>query len=421
VSDSYAYVAAYWGGLDIVNISVPSSPLVAGSVAIPPFSNDVFVSGDYAVSVGLELAVIDIHDGAAPYVAGSVGLPAWGYGVAVADSHAYVADYDQGMQVVDIADPTAPAVVASLGTPGFAKGIVTAGDYAYIACDSAGLVMVDISDPLAPQLVGVVDTPGDAVALAAAGSYVYLADRSGGMQVIDVSDPLSASVAGSIDTPGYAMAIAISGSIAYVADYFAGVSVVDISDPTSPALVRSMAIADYAIDIAVHGSQAYVLDLGELIFMDLDNPEFPRHVGSLNPGQDIFSGFAATPQYLYVAAMMDLRIIKLCDSPGLEVINLQSPANNQICSAAPTLSWTVDGGSRNVFSIEFALSPTGRRWSTYSDLHLIIADEFCTVPARLWNRIPSGSWVYWRVQGTDLDQLPRTVVNSAETWRFRKE
>ena len=52
------------------------------------------------------------------YIVGSVDTPSYALGVAVADSHAYVADWGSGLQVIDITDPTSPQLVGSVVTPG---------------------------------------------------------------------------------------------------------------------------------------------------------------------------------------------------------------------------------------------------------------------------------------------------------------
>jgi hypothetical protein len=42
------------------------------------------------------------------------------------------------------------------------------------------------------------------------------------------------------------------------------------------------------------------------------------------------------------------------------------------------------------------------------------------MPIGLWNRIPSGERIYWRVRGADLSDTPLTVVYSDEVWNFHK-
>jgi hypothetical protein len=43
------------------------------------------------------------------------------------------------------------------------------------------------------------------------------------------------------------------------------------------------------------------------------------------------------------------------------------------------------------------------------------------MPTPVWNMIPSGTQVYWRIRGADLDVSPLTIITSDEAWSFYKE
>jgi hypothetical protein len=42
------------------------------------------------------------------------------------------------------------------------------------------------------------------------------------------------------------------------------------------------------------------------------------------------------------------------------------------------------------------------------------------MPTTIWNLIPSGSYIYWRVRAADLSDTPLTILRSEELWRFYK-
>jgi hypothetical protein len=69
--------------------------------------------------------------------------------VAVAGSHAYVADEYSGLQVVDISNPAAPAIVGSVGTPGGAYGVAVAGSHVFVAASFAGVQVFPAQCPRA--------------------------------------------------------------------------------------------------------------------------------------------------------------------------------------------------------------------------------------------------------------------------------
>ena len=138
----------------------------------------VAVSGSFAyVGSGAALLVVDVSTPDSPQLLGDVVLPEPVFEIAVAGSHAYVANFRAGLRVVDISVPSAPVEVGFLDTPGHAVGVSVAGDYAFVADFSAGLRVIDISVSSAPVEIGFLDTPGYANGVAVAGSIAYVADR----------------------------------------------------------------------------------------------------------------------------------------------------------------------------------------------------------------------------------------------------
>jgi hypothetical protein len=100
----------------------------------------VAVSGTHAyVTTADGLQVIDVTNPLHPQIAGSVDTRDWAQGVAVSGSHAYVADDQAGLQVIDVTNPQDPQIVGSVDTPGRATGVASAGTHAYVADGGAGL------------------------------------------------------------------------------------------------------------------------------------------------------------------------------------------------------------------------------------------------------------------------------------------
>ncbi len=107
-----AYLATYYGGLVLVDISNPTSPSFLGAIAISGESWSVQVTGDLA----------------------------------------YVGNHSGGVVVVDVSTPSAPVEVASLPLVGNTQDLHVDGDRIYAASKS-DFQLVSISNPIAPVLL----------------------------------------------------------------------------------------------------------------------------------------------------------------------------------------------------------------------------------------------------------------------------
>lgn len=96
-------------------------------------------------------------------------------------------------------------------------------------------------------------------------------------------------------------------------------------------------------------------------------------------------------------------------------ISLLEPSNLEQISKRPTLTWTADGGTNNVYSVSIGFSATGPFW-TFSSIY---ATEW-VMTQNLWKVLPTDKAIYWRVSGVDLDQPSSATVVSDETWIFSK-
>lgn len=186
----HAYLASY-AGLQVVNISNPTNPIVFAPVA---------------------------------------GIP-YGESVAVAGNLVCVASLDYGLHLVDVQNPAQAQLVGIYHTNGAVNDVALQGHYAYAANDTEGLEVVDVSNPASPQRVGQYRT--GAYAVAVAGDYAYVGGRNS-LKVINISDPAQPLPTGAASTRATVRSIVVLGRHAYTALRYGGVAVYDISDPENP-------------------------------------------------------------------------------------------------------------------------------------------------------------------------------------------
>ena len=134
------------------------------------------------------LQIIDISNPTTPTLKGNYDTSGYALGVQVVGNYAYVADGGSGLQIIDISNPTTPTLKGNYDTSGYALGVQVVGNYAYVADGGSGLQIIDISNPTTPTLKGNYDTSGLAQGVQVVGNYAYVADESSGLQIIDVSE-----------------------------------------------------------------------------------------------------------------------------------------------------------------------------------------------------------------------------------------
>ncbi len=159
VSDGYAYVS-FLNGLGVLDVTDKANPrlvsklFIGGGFGIDVHDNHAFMA---AGSKGLQ--VIDVSEPLSPRIAGVLQTPGEAKDLVIRDGFAFIADGPTGLLIADISDPLRPFVAGSLDTPGSAEAIVLDGGFAYIADASGGLQVIDVSDPTGPVLAGTFATP----------------------------------------------------------------------------------------------------------------------------------------------------------------------------------------------------------------------------------------------------------------------
>ena len=270
VNNGYAYVAAGSAGLQIVNVSNPSAPVIVGAIDTPGNANDVRVVGNIA----------------------------------------YVADGFSGLQIIDVTNPQAPAIIGALDTPGEANDVFVASSIAYVADGVAGVQIVSVANPRAPLLVRTVDTPGTARGIAVSGTIAVVADDSPApaLRVLNVTNPSAATIVGSATLNPEVIDVDLVGTFAYVANYTAGVSVVDLTVPTAPVRVGGLPGSaptgfvprdvQVAGQFAIFAEQLFANAVAPIV--DITEPAVPRLRGVVDFGQDYAgTGIAISGPFVY--------------------------------------------------------------------------------------------------------------------------
>lgn len=281
VSGNRAYVADFSAGMEIIDVSDPSNPVLLGQYDSPGYAWGVAIAGNFAylADEATGLIVLDVSDPSGPERIGGYNTSGSAFSVSLVGSLAYVADGEAGLIILDVSTPATPHRVGSLRLPGEVRQVVVSGNYAYLADRTldgtdwsiGALHVIDVSDPTAPTLAASFATRGQTWTLDRAGDFVYLgADE---LEVIDVrnpAQPLRASTA----TPGGG--VAYSDGYVYVANFQTGLTLIDVHDPRQPRPVANLRTSGYPRQVTVAGKYAYIAaDFAGLLVVEVSGLQPP--------------------------------------------------------------------------------------------------------------------------------------------------
>ncbi|WP_375329244.1 Calx-beta domain-containing protein [Microcystis sp. BLCC-F210] len=330
--------------IDGQSVQIEQAITLVGSYNTSGLASDVQIVGNYAYVADYYsgLQIIDISNPAAPTLKGNYDTSGYAQDVQVVGNYAYVADDWSGLQIIDISNPVAPTLKGNYDTSGYANDVQVVGNYAYVADEDSGLLIIDISNPAAPTLKGNYDTSSYANDVQVVGNYAYVADSGSGLLIIDISNPTNPTLKGNYDTSGFAQDVQIVGNYAYVADWYSGLQIIDISNPATPTL-KGHYDTSYAYDVQVVGNYAYVADEDSgLLIIDISNPAAPTLKGNYytsGNAQDV----QVVGNYAYVAGGVDgLQI--------LDVSDFTNPSTSTITLAVSPTSVTEDGTTNLVYT-----------------------------------------------------------------------
>jgi len=306
LSGSYLYAALASGGLAVIDISVPTSPVLKMTYKAPTGGG----AWD-ARAVGNQVFYADNDNGVSVLEITNLGerpTLAWNYRpwlqpscVRQAGNYAYLG-VGSGLVVADVSDPGDPVVAGGLPVGGGVSRLDLAGNTAYLAHD-AGLAIVDVSTPALPSLIREVPLAAGASTVKVREGYAYVGDRSGFgtkyLRVIDVDPPAAAAEVGSVDNVVPAVDIAFNGHYAYVVGHepanWGGLKVYDISDPAAPTITAQFGFDMSFFEpssVAVTSTRAYVSDWNGVRIFQWSAPAHPTPVAtfSINRGMLVTDG-----------------------------------------------------------------------------------------------------------------------------------
>ena len=246
VSGTYAYIADYYNGLCVMDISNPFLPHQVSHTKTDGNSSDVVIKGDYAyVADGLNgFIIFDISNPILPKLVGHCTIKGNAFSVTVKDTIAYVGSFNSPLKIINIADPFRPLIIGkfpqSSNTCG--RDIFVDDTLAYVNCyfshnnKDIRFAVINIKDPANPVFVTGLSLPPTNRGIIKFGDHVFVNAQAEGTYIINVKDPTRVSVVGKYDETtwfGYGYDI-IDDHFLLVPQSSYGFSIVDVRKTCEP-------------------------------------------------------------------------------------------------------------------------------------------------------------------------------------------
>jgi hypothetical protein len=322
VRDGTAFVADDDHGLQVIDVRDSRRPHLIAHLQTAGLGYTPFLVGDrlYLASHRGGFQIIDVSDVSSPRELANYFTPSKAWSIQVDDGIAYVADDAAGLLVLDVRDPTRVTPIASFDPGGDAEDVVLRDGYAFVAFFDRGLYILDVHDPRHPRQVSHLPTPGNARGIELHGDKAYVADWLAGLHVVDIQDLAHPRILGTYDTDGAAWGVRVKDGYAYVMDWWGGFTVVDVSDPARPRLAARYHDRGTVRQITAHDKFIYAAyGAGGLQVFDIKNPLNPIWVTGLD-GHGSAAALWLRMPYLFLASKGD----------GLTAVDARDPYNLRV-------------------------------------------------------------------------------------------
>jgi hypothetical protein len=306
VNGNYAYVAAGSAGLQVVDVTNRSNPVIVASLSLTGNTNSVRAVGNLLFVAGgsAGLQVIDVTNPLTPVLRGSLNTNGNALDVNIQGNTAYVAN-GSNLFLANITDPSLPTALSTLPLTGIIEGISVdpVRALAVVAADTSGIYVVNVANLGAPVLLGTLSTI-DAHQVAIQGTYAFAADfdpvsapYQNSVASIDISNPAAPNLVSAITNKtfgGVQNDLALNGTLALGAGVSFlpdGVPITDISNPTnllSRALLTFPGSTDYGMGIAVDNSYVYLVADGTTFSKFGSSGNSHLYIGQYQVPQDPF-------------------------------------------------------------------------------------------------------------------------------------
>jgi len=261
IKGNILYVADWFSGFHIYDITLPHAPRLMANYHTPGSSKGVLVKDDVAFVADDDhgLQIINVSDPRNPFFVSELPLAGLAYTMKLRDNLLYVASHSGGFHIIDVDNVSQPTLVSSFDTAGKSWALALKNDLLYVADDDSGVLLFDVKNPKVPKLVNRFNPGGFAEDIVIIDDIAYVAFFDLGLYILDIKSNQLKEIA-HLAVPGNARGIDIQDDHLFMASWKSGVHVINIQDKTNPYIVNQYDTKGAAWGLSVKAEYIYVMD-----------------------------------------------------------------------------------------------------------------------------------------------------------------
>jgi len=282
IKDNILYVADWFSGMHLYDITIPHAPRLLSSHHTPGSPKGVVVKDNIAFVADDDhgLQVVDVSNSLSPRFISSIPLKGLAYTMKLIDDLLYVASHTGGLHIVDVSDINNLKQIGTYDTPSKSWALEYRENFLYVADDSSGLMIFDVSKPQQPKLINQFKPGGMAEDIVIKDNKAYVAFFDNGLFILDIADPFNLKELAHLKTPGNARGIDIQKNLLYLASWEAGVLVINIENSRQPKILGQYDTSGATWGLSVKNKIIYAMDWwGGVKIIDANSTNKLRLIG----------------------------------------------------------------------------------------------------------------------------------------------
>ncbi len=341
VKQAYVYMGNSDGDIEVIDATNPDYPYLCQSYPwMGSGDGNFYIDGDVAFYSGYSTTAYDVTDPANPV---ETWLQIYTTGAICAQGERLYVRTAYGESIFitcfDVSDYDWPQVLGAhqLASPGgYSQDLVLQGDRLYSLITNE-LSIIDVATPAGLQRVSNADSFSGNNAVVIQGNLAWVAGTDN-LTAYDVSIPSEPWYISSYPANEMARSVARYGSYALVAKGEDGLQILNVNDPENPKLVSNFESRDYMYQVIVSGTKAYIADgRGGAYIIDISDPSHPHHLGTCLQEGNV-SQVAVSGNIAFLRASSGPT-----DSLGMYIYDIENPSEPVLLSF-----WNRDQGVRRI-------------------------------------------------------------------------